>query len=98
MRIVWNVHGWPFQVEPDYAQGNGQAEAAKDISWIIYEEPKRWVDSISLVLWTFRTSKHTLTQGTPFSFVYGAETMVPIDIMVPSACLGLAILAIACMT
>lgn len=42
------------------------------------------------MLWAYRTSKRTPTQATPFSLVYGAEAVVPVEIMVPSARLALA--------
>lgn len=45
---------------------------------------------ISLVLWTYRTSKRTSTQATPFSLVYGAESVVLIEVLVPSTRLALA--------
>lgn len=57
---------------------------------MVYEESKRKVDFILLVLWDYRTSKRTLTQATPVSLVYVAEAMVPIEIMVPSTRLALA--------
>lgn len=47
---------------PYYPQGNGQPEATnksllKILSTIVYEEPKIWLDFLSLVLWAYRTSK-----------------------------------------
>lgn len=36
-------------------------------------------------IWAYRTSKHTSTQATPFSIVYGLEALVPVEITVPSA-------------
>lgn len=79
---------------PYYPQGNGQVEATNKtplriLSWMVYEEPKRWA-FISLVLWSYRTLKHISTQAIPFSLIYGAEVVVPVEIMVPSARLALA--------
>lgn len=45
---------------------------------------------LSLVLWAYRTSKRTSTRATPFSLVYGAETVVLVEVAVPSARLALA--------
>lgn len=58
---------------------------------MVYEEPKRYDKLFLFVLWAYPTSKHNSTQVTPFSLVYGAEAMVPIEVIVPSACLALAI-------
>lgn len=44
----------------------------------------------ALVLWAYRTSKRISTQATPFSLVYEAEVVVPVEIAVPSARLALA--------
>lgn len=51
---------------------------------MVYEEPKQWVDFLSLVLWAYRTSEHTVTQAAPFSLIYEAEAIDPVKIMVPS--------------
>lgn len=37
------------------------------------------------VLLAYRTSKHSPTDATPFSSVYGAKEVVPLEVMVPSA-------------
>lgn len=52
---------------------------------MVYEEPKQWVDFLPLVFWAYHTSKHTLTQATFFSLVYGVEAMVLIKVIVLSA-------------
>lgn len=56
---------------------------------MVYDEPKRWADFIPLVLWAYRTPKKTSAQATPFSLVYGAEAVVPVEILEPSARLAL---------
>lgn len=43
-----------------------------------------------LVLWTYRTLKRTSIQVTPFSLIYRAETVVPVEIRVPSVRLAFA--------
>lgn len=60
------------------------------LSRMVHEELKRWSDLLPLVLWAYRTSKRTSTQATPFSVVYGTESVVPVEITVPSTCLALA--------
>lgn len=52
---------------PYYPQGNGQVEATNKtlliiLSLMVYDEPKRWVDFISLVLSAYQTSKRTSTK------------------------------------
>lgn len=59
------------------------------LSRMVYKEPKRWVNFISLVVWAYRTSKRTPTQAMPSSLVYGAKTMVPIEIIIRSTHLAL---------
>lgn len=57
---------------------------------MVYDEPKRWSDFLSLVLWAYRASKRTSTQATPFSLVYKPEAVVSFEITVPLARLALA--------
>lgn len=38
-----------------------------------------WVDKLSAVLWAYRTMPHILTG--PFSFTYGAEALIPVEIV-----------------
>ena len=40
----------------------------------------RWVDELPKVLWAYSTTAKTQTRETPFSFLYGYEAMVPIEI------------------
>lgn len=80
---------------PYYPQGNGQAQATNKtlmriLSRMVYDELKRWADFLPFMLWAYRTSKRTLMQVTPFSLVYGAEAIVPVEILVSSARLALA--------
>jgi hypothetical protein len=63
---------------PYYAQANGQAESSnktliKLIKKKIEENPKRWHEVLSEVLWAHRISKHSTTKVTPFELVYGQE-------------------------
>lgn len=79
---------------PYFPQDNGQAEATNKtlmriLSRMVYDEPKRWAEFIPLVLWAYRTSKRTSRQATTFSLVYGAEAVVLVEILEPSARLAL---------
>jgi hypothetical protein len=69
---------------PYYAQANGQAESSnktliKLIKKKIKENPKRWHEVLSEVLWAHRISKHNATKVTPFELVYGQEAILPVD-------------------
>jgi hypothetical protein len=39
-----------------------------------------WVDELSSVLWSLRTTPNAATQETPFFLVHGAEAMLPVEI------------------
>jgi hypothetical protein len=70
---------------PYYAQANGQAEASSNtliklIKKKIEENPKRWHEVLSEVLWAHRISKHNVTKVTPFELVYGQEAIVPVEV------------------
>jgi hypothetical protein len=70
---------------PYYAQGNGQAEASKKvmikiIKKSIKDNPRRWHEKLSEVLWAHRTSRHGATKVTPFEIVYGQEAVLPVEI------------------
>nr|XP_043619817.1 uncharacterized protein LOC122591624 [Erigeron canadensis] len=43
---------------------------------------KGWVDEIPLVLWGLRTTPKRGTNETPFSLVYGSETVLPTELQV----------------
>ncbi|XP_043717569.1 uncharacterized protein LOC122665481 [Telopea speciosissima] len=75
---------------PYYAQGNGQAEASNKIlkgylAKVVDDNPRRWADRLSEVLWAFRTSQRTSTATTPFTLTYGHDAVLPMEISVKSA-------------
>ena len=69
---------------PVYPQGNEQVEA---INKVIVNGLKkrldkakgRWVEELSYVLWTYRTTPRRPTGETPFSMTYGFEAMIPLE-------------------
>ena len=70
---------------PYYAQANGQAESSnkiliKLIKKKIEENPKRWYEVLSKVLWAHRISRHGATKVTPFELVYGQEAVLPVEV------------------
>ena len=65
---------------PAYPQGNGQVEAVNKV--IVSGLKKRlddakgkWVEGLSHVLWTYRTTPRKSTGETPFSMTYGTESL-----------------------
>ncbi|XP_074289236.1 uncharacterized protein LOC141614391 [Silene latifolia] len=73
---------------PRYPQTNGQAESGNKI--IVENLRKRleelggkWADELPLVLWSDKTTPKMATGQTPFSLVYGAEAVIPSEVLVP---------------
>ncbi|XP_070007801.1 uncharacterized protein [Nicotiana sylvestris] len=69
--------------------GNGQDESTNKV--IINNLMKRLEESkgncpevLPGVLWAYRTTAKTSTGETPFSLVYGAEALIPVEIGEPS--------------
>ena len=69
---------------PAYPQGNGQAKTVNKV--IVSGFKKRlndakgkWIEELSHVLWTYRTTPRKSTGQTPFSMTYGAEAVIPLE-------------------
>ncbi|RDY13540.1 hypothetical protein CR513_01503, partial [Mucuna pruriens] len=45
---------------------------------------KDWHETLSYALHRYRTSVWTSTGATPYSLVYGMETVLPIEVEIPS--------------
>jgi hypothetical protein len=74
-----------FNSSPYYAQANGQAKASnkvliKIIKKRIKDNPRRWHEKLSAVLWAHRTSRHGAMKVTHFELVYGQEAVLPMEI------------------
>ena len=72
-----------------YHQGNGQAETVNKV--IVNGLKKRlddvkgkWVEELSHVLWTYRTTPSRSTRETPFSMTYEAKTVIPLETGFPT--------------
>jgi hypothetical protein len=46
----------------------------------IKENPKRWHEVLSEILWTHSISKQSATKVTTFELVYGPETVLPVKV------------------
>uniref|UniRef100_A0A2N9IE29 Integrase catalytic domain-containing protein n=1 Tax=Fagus sylvatica TaxID=28930 RepID=A0A2N9IE29_FAGSY len=74
---------------PYYPQGNGQAEATNKmllriLSKMVFDYGNDWRAHLADVLWAYRSSPKTATGFTPFSLVYGTDTISPTELVVPS--------------
>ena len=49
----------------------------------------KWAEELPWVLWSDRTTPKTSTGQTPFSLVYGAEAVLPTEVLTPTARYGL---------
>ena len=70
---------------PYYAQANGQTESSnkiliKLIKKKIEENPRRWHEILSEVLWAHRISRHGATKVTAFELVYGQEAVLSVEV------------------
>ena len=79
-------HGYSSIYHP---QGNGQAEASnktivKILQKTVNESGRDWHLQLNPALWAYRTSVRAPTGATPYSLVYGAEAILPIEIEIPS--------------
>jgi transposase InsO family protein len=73
-----------------HPQANGQVERSNGLvlsgikPWLIEpleKSPGCWLDELPIVLWSLKTTTNHSTGYTPFFLVYGAETVLPTDIM-----------------
>ena len=73
-----------------HPRSNGQAERAnaevlRGLKTITFDRlhkcGRRWIDEFPTVLWSIRTTPNRATGQTPFSLVYGAEAVLPIELI-----------------
>jgi transposase InsO family protein len=67
---------------PYYAQANGQAKSSnktliKLMKKKIGENPQRWHEALSEVLWAHHISNRSVTKVAPFELVYGQQDILP---------------------
>ena len=68
-----------------YPQGNGQAEAVNKVivsglKKRLDNAKRKWVEELSHVLWTYRTTPRRSKGETPFSMTFGTEAVIPLAI------------------
>ncbi|XP_070017507.1 uncharacterized protein [Nicotiana sylvestris] len=74
---------------PYHPVGNGQAESTNkviinNLKKCLEESKCNWPEVLPGVLWAYRTTAKISTRETPFSLVYGAEALIPVEIGEPS--------------
>ena len=78
-----------IRTSPYHPQANGQVEAVNKIikhhlKTKLDECKGMWPELLPEVLWAYRTTIRTSTGETPFSLAFGIDTVVPVEIQVPS--------------
>ena len=74
---------------PIYPQGNGQAKAVNKVivnglKKRLDDMKEKWVEELSHVLWTYRTTPCRSTGETPFLMTYGVEAIIPLETRFPT--------------
>ena len=72
-----------------YPQKNGQAETVNKVivnglKKISDDVKEKWVEELSHVLWTYRTTPRRSIGETPFSMTYGTEAVIPLETGFPT--------------
>nr|XP_027067493.1 uncharacterized protein LOC113693115 [Coffea arabica] len=72
-----------------HPQANGQAEnfnrtLLHGLKTRLHRVGTSWVEELPSVLWSYRTTPRSATQETPFSLTYGAEAVIPAEILIPN--------------
>ena len=75
---------------PVHPQANGQAESSNKIivnnlKKKLGEKKGKWAEEPPFVLWADITTLKNATGQTPFSLVFGAEAMLPTEMVMPTA-------------
>jgi transposase InsO family protein len=73
-----------------HPRSNGQAERAntevrRGLKTRTFDKllkcGRQWIDELPVVLWSLRTTPNRATGQTPFSLVYGAEAVIPTELI-----------------
>ncbi|GAU43891.1 hypothetical protein TSUD_399390 [Trifolium subterraneum] len=72
-------------VSVEHPQANGQAESANKITLRalkrrINSKQESWVEHLPGILWSYHTTPQSSTGEPPFTMVYGADVMIPVEI------------------
>ena len=69
----------------EHPQTNGQVESTnrvllRGLKRRLQKAKGTWSEEIPIILWAYHTIPQSTTTETPFSLVYGSDTMIPIEI------------------
>ena len=72
-----------------YPQKNGQAETVNKVivnglKKISDDVKEKWVEELSHVIWTYRTTPRRSIGETPFSMTYGTKAVIPLETGFPT--------------
>ena len=84
-----------YYSSPSHPQSNGQAEVTirtlkAALKTKLESLRGKWVEYLLEVLWTYKTTRKSATQETPFALAFGTEAVAPIDIGLKSPKIELA--------
>ena len=79
----------PIYSSVEHPQTNGQAESANKVILTgikrrLDEVKGYWVEELQNVLWDNRTTPQSSTGETPFRLTYGSDSMLPIELDIPT--------------
>ncbi|KAL0449087.1 UNVERIFIED_CONTAM: hypothetical protein Slati_1465100 [Sesamum latifolium] len=80
---------WPTMKQDARYLANGQVEVTNRILVQGYQEKtgqsrRHWVEELTSVLWSYRTTPRGFTGESPFTLVYGTEAVIPAELGMPS--------------
>jgi len=84
----WNKAGVRISRAP---QTNGQVESAnrvllKGLKRRLEKAKGTWAEDVPRIVWAYHTTPQSTTRETPFSLVYGSDTMILVEIQESSPC------------
>ncbi|GAU40790.1 hypothetical protein TSUD_348870 [Trifolium subterraneum] len=72
-------------ISVEHPQANGQAESTNKVilralKRRISSKQESWVEHLPAILWSYHTTPQSSTGEPPFTMVYGADVMIPVEI------------------
>ncbi|XP_074304069.1 uncharacterized protein LOC141638561 [Silene latifolia] len=81
-KILRQGYFWPT-MRADVVDHARCCDSCQKAALRLEELGEKWADELPLVLWSDRTTPKLATGQTPFSLVYGAEAVIPSEVLVP---------------
>ncbi|GFZ19883.1 hypothetical protein Acr_28g0005880 [Actinidia rufa] len=74
---------------PGHPQANGQVEVTnrtilRNLKARLERSKSEWAENLPSILWTYHTTSRIPTGETPYSMVFGTESVIPVEIGMPS--------------